>query len=268
MKIFFKKYQATGNDFVLLDWNPDLNLHLTEKVIHRMCDRRFGIGADGLILVKYKEGQRPEMIYYNSDGRIGSFCGNGSRAFAKYLYDAGKIRDNEWFEFKAYDGLHKARIRNKNSSFIDLVMSDVCQIQTDGESYILDSGSPHYVCWKNDLENVDVVQEGRKIRYSAPFKEKGINVNFVSEVTSHNILKVKTYERGVEDMTYSCGTGVVASVIAWAVKNNIKQGKKSVQVPGGSLEVSFDYLNNCFTNIILSGPAEKCFEGIYELQIP
>lgn len=269
MELSFFKYQATGNDFVIVDlihWKNFLGAELIRKI----CHRRFGIGADGFIAVKSHQNNLLEMIYYNSDGNIGSMCGNGGRAFLKFLYDQNIIPSETWIEFMAYDGPHHGRVRHAstNEFLVELKMNDVNDIQKLNNDFILDTGSPHFVHFVNKLDAIDVVKKGRCIRYSDRFKEKGINVNFVSEDAEiPNCIHLKTYERGVEDMTWSCGTGAVASVISLAEKNKIEAGCIEVQVPGGTLNVSFKKNNqtNSYHDIILSGPAEFVFKGMYEI---
>jgi diaminopimelate epimerase len=269
MELPFSKYHATGNDFVIADfilWES----YLKTDIIRKICHRRFGIGADGFIAVKKNQSKPHEMIYYNSDGNIGSMCGNGGRAFLKFLFDQNIIPPEIWVEFLAYDGPHQGRIcyDSENNLIVELKMSQVSGIQKLNNDFILDTGSPHFVHFVNKLHSIDVVKEGRKIRYSDRFKEKGINVNFVSvDAENPNCIHLKTYERGVEDMTWSCGTGAVASVLSWAEKNALESGNVQVQVPGGTLMVSFKKNNqtNSYQDIVLSGPAEFVFKGVYEV---
>lgn len=271
MELPFFKYQATGNDFVIVDLIPWENFLGTE-IIRKICHRRFGIGADGFIAVKSHPNKLLEMIYYNSDGNIGSMCGNGGRAFLKFLHDQKIIPSETWIEFLAFDGPHHGRVRHasKNEFMVELKMNDVKDVEKLNNDFILDTGSPHFVHFVNQLDAIDVVKEGRCIRYSDKFKEKGINVNFVSEdVEIPHCIHLKTYERGVEDMTWSCGTGAVASVLSWAEKNNIDSDTVQVQVPGGILIVSYkkNHKTNSYQNIILSGPAEFVFKGVYEITV-
>jgi diaminopimelate epimerase len=269
MELPFFKYQATGNDFVMADfivWER----YLRSDIIRKICHRRFGIGADGFIAVKINQNKPHEMIYYNSDGNIGSMCGNGGRAFLKFLHDQKIIPSETWIEFLAYDGPHHGRVHYdaKNELLVELKMNHVNDIQKLNNDFILDTGSPHFVHFVNELDAIDVVKEGRNIRYSDRFKEKGINVNFVSEDAEiPNCIHLKTYERGVEDMTWSCGTGAVASVLSWAEKKTLESGNVQVQVPGGSLMVSFKKNNqtNSYQDIVLSGPAAFVFKGVYEV---
>lgn len=233
--------------------------------IARLCHRRFGIGADGLILLEESSTCDFKMVYYNSDGNEGSMCGNGGRcitAFAQYLGIAG---DNTTFE--AIDGIHEAaRITSESGQpVIALKMKDVNAIKKVNGSVVLDTGSPHYVTFCDDISIIDVITEGRKIRNSGLYKAEGINVNFIA--ANNNGFTIKTYERGVEDETYSCGTGTVAAAIAL-----VSEGRASEKSPvkfqsaGGTLEVSFERKENHYTNIFLTGPATQVFEGFFEIE--
>lgn len=259
MKYHFYKYQGTGNDFVIID-NRDGKIELTQEQVHLICDRRFGIGADGLMLLNSLEGYDFQMVYYNSDGNPGTMCGNGGRCLTKFAYDQG-IRP-EKYRFLASDGLHLAELGNLG--WIHLKMKDVDNITILHGDSILDTGSPHYVKHVNHVHDINVVEEGREIRYSKAFEEKGINVNFV-ETTDKNII-VRTYERGVEDETFSCGTGVTACALVFAHNEN-GFNRIEVQTKGGHLAVEFDKLDDTrFENIWLCGPADFVFSGEIELE--
>jgi diaminopimelate epimerase len=259
MNYHFYKYQGTGNDFVIMD-NRDGKIQLSEEQVHMICDRRFGIGADGLMLLNKKEGYDFEMIYYNSDGRPGSMCGNGGRCLTKFAYDQGMR--SEKFKFIATDGEHLAELGNLG--WIHLKMKDVSSITNFHGDSILDTGSPHYIKQVTDIYKIDAVAEGRDIRYSKSFEEKGINVNFV-ESTDKNII-VRTYERGVEDETFSCGTGVTAAALVFAHNEN-GFNRIEVQTKGGHLAVEFNKIDeNLFENIWLCGPADFVFSGEIELE--
>ena len=207
MLINFYKYQGTGNDFIILDAREQ-NIQLTEEQIRLLCHRRFGIGADGLMIYLNREGYDFEMKYYNADGRDGSMCGNGGRCIIKFAYSLGLHK--ELYHFIAADGEHEAEI--DLNGWIRLKMNDVSKVNSDGAEYILDTGSPHLVKYVNDLEDYRVTDEGKEIRYNETYKEEGINVNFVETINDHTIF-VRTYERGVEAETWSCGTGVTASAL-------------------------------------------------------
>lgn len=259
MKFHFYKYQGTGNDFVIMD-NRDGKIKLTEEQVHLICDRRFGIGGDGLMLLNQKDGYDFEMIYYNSDGRPGSMCGNGGRCLTKFAYDQG-IRPDR-YKFIATDGEHLAEMGNKG--WIHLKMKDVNSITNLHGDSILDTGSPHYIKQVAEVSKLDAVEEGRSIRYSKTFEEKGINVNFV-EPTDKNII-VRTYERGVEDETYSCGTGVTAAALVFAHNEN-GFNRIEVQTKGGYLAVEYDKVGDeKFENIWLCGPADFVFSGEIDIE--
>lgn len=260
MSIPFYKYQGTGNDFVVIDNRT--TIYLTRKdteQIERMCNRRFGIGADGLILLQNHPDYDFEMVYFNSDGRESSMCGNGGRcivAFAKFL----GIFD-EKTSFLAIDGPHEGVI-NPDGNWVELKMGNVETVEKGEGFYYLNTGSPHYVCFVNELEKVDVFQEGRAIRYSERFKKEGTNVNFIQKKDKG--IAVATYERGVEDETLSCGTGVTAAAIAYYLeKPDISRMEVPIQAKGGDLKVRFEKNRVGFKEVWLSGPAIRVFEGIY-----
>lgn len=254
----FHKYQGAGNDFILLDQRAEQYLQRGDaELIRRWCDRRFGIGADGLILLQRREGYDFEMIYFNADGGEGSMCGNGGRCIAAFAHYLGIFQ--ETCRFLAVDGAHEARLLP--DGWVELRLGDVAEVE-QGDGYcFLDTGSPHYVRFVENLQGLDVVGEGRAIRYSARFRAQGTNVNFV-EVREHG-LAVATYERGVEDETLACGTGVTAAAIAHYQQKASTSGPQrvSIQAKGGQLEVRFEPHGAGFTQVWLAGPAERVFEG-------
>jgi diaminopimelate epimerase len=259
MKINFFKYQGTGNDFVLLDNRSGSFDSKNTKLVSFLCDRRMGIGADGLMLLENHPDPAVDftMRYYNSDGNEASMCGNGGRCIAAFAVHLGVIKNTDLYSFEAVDGMHQAAYKN---GIVSLKMSDVKSVKTGDAYYFLDTGSPHYVAHKNNIEDINIVEFGRNIRYSDEFKPGGTNVNVVEEI-SHNHIKVRTYERGVEDETYSCGTGVVASAISTYIKDKQTQSFV-ITVKGGQLQVSFEGKpENGFHNIWLTGPATFVFEG-------
>lgn len=258
MDIQFHKYQGAGNDFILIDHRTDASKNIDNSTVKQLCDRRFGIGADGLMLLLNHADFDFEMVYYNADGNLGSMCGNGGRcivAFAKHL----GIIDRE-ANFLAVDGPHYAKI-SESGTWVDLQMINVNQIERDGNAYVLNTGSPHYVVEVANLKQLDVYAKGKEIRNNETYKEKGINVNFVEDRGDH--LFVRTFERGVEDETYACGTGATAVALAMA-KHLHQTGhiETAIEVLGGKLNIKFDYNGKEFNNIFLCGPAEKVFEGI------
>ncbi len=257
MLLRFYKYQGTGNDFILADNRSNEYSTLQTDQIRRLCDRRFGIGADGLMLLNEKQGYDFEMKYYNADGREGSMCGNGGRCITKFAYHLG-IHRNE-YKFIAADGEHEAEI--DMDGIVSLKMKDVDIIRKLHNDFTLDTGSPHYIKLVNDVMDIDVYKKGRDIRYSKDFEQDGINVNFV-ELADQDKIIVRTYERGVEDETYSCGTGVTAAALV-CYHNENGFNEVEVKTLGGTLTVEFDRLEgDRYTNIWLCGPAEKVFEGI------
>ncbi len=258
MIIPFYKYQGTGNDFIILD-NRDGIFQLTHEQIKHACDRRFGIGADGLMMLSTKQGFDFEMKYYNADGREGSMCGNGGRCLTRFAADMGILKDA--YHFIAVDGEHESMLTEHN--WIKLKMKNVSSIQRHHGNQILNTGSPHYIISTPDVMKINVFREGREIRYSKDFESEGINVNFV-ENDERNII-VRTYERGVEDETYSCGTGVTAAALIFA-HNDSGFNRIEVQTKGGHLAVEFEKKGEqIFTDIWLCGPAVFVFNGEMEL---
>lgn len=253
MKLTFYKYQGTGNDFIMVD---DRNKSFDQdniQLVSRLCDRKFGIGADGLILIRNRDGYDFEMIYFNPDGTQ-SMCGNGARcavAFSQYL---GIISGSG--EFLAIDGPHVGRY---NDGQVELGMSPVDGILREGDDYFVDTGSPHHVRFVDQVNEYSVVEIGKQIRYSSRYSPLGSNVNFVSKISADRIY-VRTYERGVENETLSCGTGVTASALVFGFLNGIDQ--INIQTPGGNLGVSFTLgPNGGFQSIFLTGPAVQVFQG-------
>jgi diaminopimelate epimerase len=259
MQLEFYKYQGTGNDFILFD-NRAGKVSLADEDIAKLCHRRFGIGADGLMLLESEPGVDFRMVYFNSDGRQSSMCGNGGRcitAFAKHL---GIVSNKA--RFMAIDGLHEAAIDSEEK--ISLKMQEVKQVEQGDDYFYLNTGSPHYVKISSGVEDMDVVTEGRKIRYNDRFSQEGTNVNFLEK--RDDGLFVRTYERGVEDETYSCGTGVTAAALVAAL-TGISTGRNScmIKTRGGELEVTFEkVLEQNFYNIWLKGPAVMVFKGSLE----
>lgn len=261
MQVKFYKYQGTGNDFILADNRTGNYSFLSTDQIRRLCDRRFGIGADGLMLLNQKSGYDFEMKYYNADGREGSMCGNGGRCITKFAWHLG-IHRNE-YKFIAADGDHEAEI--DTDGIISLKMKDVDRIQKVHGDFILNTGSPHYIKLVNDVMDIDVYKKGRDVRYSKDFEQEGINVNFVEQAGDDKII-VRTYERGVEDETYSCGTGVTAAAIV-CYHNENGFNEVEVKTLGGTLTVEFDrHDEEHYANIWLCGPAEKVFEGTVDIK--
>ncbi len=260
MKLHFYKYQGTGNDFIILDNRNGQYSSISKEQVNRLCERRFGIGADGLMMLNQRDGYDFEMKYFNADGGESSMCGNGGRCLVKFAYNMG-IRKN-MYHFIASDGPHDAEIDADGQ--VSLKMKDVGSIAEFGTDFLLDTGSPHYVKFINDVTGYDVFKKGHDIRYSGDFAEKGINVNFVQQKNDHEII-VRTYERGVENETWSCGTGVTAAALV-CYHNETGYNDVTVFTKGGKLTVEYDRSNDeSYSNIFLCGPAEKVYEGDVEL---
>ena len=256
MEITFYKYQGTGNDFILIDNRENNLLEIAEKKIRNLCDRKFGIGADGFIILNKKEGYDFEMIYHNADGSESTMCGNGGRCMIQFAYDLG-IHKTEYI-FLAVDGPHTAAIDTEKK--VRLKMQDVTSVETHASYSILNTGSPHYVKFENDVRHIDVAKEGAEIRYSKAFEHTGVNVNFVENTGPYNIY-VRTYERGVEGETLSCGTGVTAAALVSA-HNDRGFNELQITTNGGELSVEFNKIDDDnFTDIFLIGPAKFVFKG-------
>ncbi|MEN7550279.1 diaminopimelate epimerase [Rapidithrix thailandica] len=259
MLVNFYKYQGTGNDFVIIDDREEQFDIANYQLVNWLCHRRFGIGADGLILLRNAEGYDFRMVYFNADGHEGSMCGNGGRcivAFAKFL----GIFDKQT-SFIAVDGPHQAFVKE---GLVHLKMGNVEEIETGKDFFFMDTGSPHYIQFVKNIEDIDVVKEGQKIRYNDRFAAEGTNVNFVQK-SDNNSIKVRTYERGVEDETLSCGTGVTASAIA--ANQQGMQSPIDVEALGGNLQIAFQQTNHLYQDIYLTGPAQQVFKGTIDTQL-
>lgn len=251
----FVKYQGTGNDFVLIDDRTQTFPAADQAFVERLCHRRFGIGADGLILLQNDSEYDFRMVYFNSDGAEGSMCGNGGRCIVRFAHDLGLF--DQKTRFIAVDGEHLAEVDSEN---ISLKMTNVSGVEKRDGLTFLNTGSPHVVQFVDDLESLDVVAEGRAIRYSATFQPGGTNANF-AQVLNNQTLFVRTYERGVEDETYSCGTGVTAVALV-AHQQLGMSSPVHIQTIGGNLRVSFQSKgNDTFEDIYLIGPAKRVFAG-------
>lgn len=262
MQIHFHKYQGTGNDFIMIDdRHQAFPLH-NEALIAKLCNRRFGIGADGLILLQHNESYDFRMIYFNADGKEGSMCGNGGRCTVKFAFHLGVFGDKT--TFMAVDGEHEAFIDTQNK--VHLKMNDMQNIEENQDHFFLDTGSPHYVAFVENLNDFAVFKEGKKVRYNERFKNEGTNVNFIEKLNPQSI-QVRTYERGVEAETFSCGTGVTAAALVTYVKEGM-QSPIDIQTLGGNLQISFrEKTTHNFQDIFLIGPAEKVFEGTFEVSL-
>lgn len=258
-KIKFYKYQGTGNDFVLIDNRNGAFDNITTPIVETICHRRFGVGADGLMMLEPSENSAFTMRYFNSDGRESTMCGNGGRCIAAFAVHLGVVPADNLFSFTAIDGQHDAVLHD---DIVSLKMVDVDGIEVKEDGVFLDTGSPHFIRFVDNPGEIDVYKEGSYWRNHSRFSPNGTNVNFVGTPENGKIV-MRTFERGVEDETWSCGTGAVASAIASSVKSG---GGNSyiMKVPGGELTVSFEPAGNKkFTDIWLQGPAKYVFEGTF-----
>ncbi len=272
MTIPFYKYQGTGNDFVMIDQREKQYLNKTDtEIIKKLCDRRFGIGGDGLMFLQHKEGYDFEMVYFNADGTEGSMCGNGGRCLTAFAHFLGVFKEK--CTFIAIDGAHEAIVKKSRKSahlgkslWIELKMIDVAfkGIEQGNDYFLMNTGSPHYVVFTEDLTDIDVYENGRAIRYSERLAKEGVNVNFVEIIKKgkNKGIEVATYERGVEDETFSCGTGVTAAAIAFHLKKGAAT-EVPILTKGGQLEVKFskNTEREAFENVWLCGPATQVFKG-------
>ncbi len=261
MTIPFEKYQGAGNDFIMIDQRTHQHIkHNDQAQIALLCDRRFGIGADGLILLENEQGYDFKMVYFNSDGQPSSMCGNGGRCIVAYAKALGLI--NSKCKFLAVDGPHDALVRS--DGLVELQMQDVTAIEMGPDYFYLNTGSPHFIRFAEDAHLVDVVHEGQKVRYNDRFRAEGTNVNFVS-LTEEGGLAIATYERGVEDETLACGTGVTAAAIADYLQRTQKPNSGIWEIPvkakGGQLWVRFQPEPNAFKDIWLISPAKAVYKG-------
>jgi diaminopimelate epimerase len=253
----FWKFHGNGNDFIMID-NRDGSFEDKQEQVALLCDRHFGIGADGLISLQKATAADFNMRYYNSDGAEGSMCGNGGRCIVAFAHMLGLINNNA--TFTAIDGRHLAKLlqAEDNTWQISLKMKDVDNAGID----FSDTGSPHHLEYVDDLQQDDLMLHGKQIRYSKEYQNiGGVNVNFIKAMPG--IIQMRTYERGVEAETLSCGTGTTAVALSYALKNNMDSGPLSIESPGGKLIVDFQRTGNSFTNVWLTGAATNVFKGFY-----
>ncbi|NNF33226.1 MAG: diaminopimelate epimerase [Saprospiraceae bacterium] len=258
-KVKFYKYQGTGNDFIILDqWDKEYNL--TTDDIAYLCDRRMGIGADGLMYLRKASGVDFVMIYFNADGNESTMCGNGGRCISSLFFS--RMNKSE-ARFQAIDGLHYSKLLKHGH--VSLHMSDVKEIKDESGGYFLNTGSPHIVLIKENVETMDVEESGSVIRFSPTYADEGVNVNFM-EIDPSNVL-VRTYERGVEGETLSCGTGVTACAIVAGMINARLSGSKGIEIKtkGGILKVNYQKHEEMVTDIWLTGPTQQVFTGEIEI---
>ena len=256
--INFSKFHGAGNDFIMINAIKN-EIVLSEELIFKMCDRRTGIGADGLIILMHSDNHDFRMKYYNCDGKESTFCGNGGRCIAAFAHQQGIIKNEATYE--AVDGIHKAKVTETSSNeyLVELTMRDIMSYKLDDDSLLIDTGSPHYVKKVMNLDSMDVNAEGAKIRYDKNISSDGVNVDFL--LNDNGNIRIRTYERGVENETLACGTGVTASAMAaslWYGGNDI-----DIYTQIAKLNVRFDKENNTFKNVVLTGPAAHVFDGIF-----
>jgi diaminopimelate epimerase len=261
MQFSLKKYQGTGNDFVIIDNRKNLFDKNNLEAIQFICNRKFGVGSDGLILIEDHNKYDFNMVFFNPDGSQ-SFCGNGSRCAVQFAYDLGIIK-KEHTEFTSTDGWHEAYVKENN--IVKLKMNDVTNIISHTDFDFMNTGSPHYVAFKSNLNDLDLMTEGSKVRYAKAYESiGGTNVNFIAQ--NENSYEVRTYERGVENETLSCGTGVTACALSIALKNNIPSGEVAIHTKGGKLTVAFKKVSETsFEDIWLQGPATFVFDGVIDI---
>ena len=258
MDIKFSKYQGTGNDFIIINNISNFFPKDDNKLISKLCDRKFGIGADGLILIDNHSSLPFEMTYYNSDGFIGSMCGNGARCSVHFSFLNKIIKSKT--KFNAFDGVHNGIV---DHDVINISMSDVIDFEKYEDYLFIDTGSPHLVKYVQDVNSIDLINVSQKIQHSNQFNE-GVNVNFISK-SSDNSFQIRTYERGVEDETLSCGTGAVAAAIALNILSLADSSEINLKTKGGLLNIKFKKSKNKYTDIYLSGKVEKVFDGIIKV---
>jgi diaminopimelate epimerase len=254
----FSKFHGAGNDFIMINAIKN-EIVLSEELIFKMCDRRTGIGADGLIILMHSDNHDFRMRYYNCDGKESTFCGNGGRCIAAFAHQQGIIKKEATYE--AVDGIHKAKVTetSPNEYLVELTMRDILSYKLDENSLLIDTGSPHYVKKVVHLDSMDVNAEGAKIRYDKDISTDGVNVDFL--LNDNGNIRIRTYERGVENETLACGTGVTASAMAaslWYGGNDI-----DIYTQIAKLNVRFDRDNNTFKNVVLTGPAAHVFDGMF-----
>jgi len=264
MLVHFSKYHGTGNDFVMIDGRDQETGRLDTEVIRRLCDRRFGIGGDGLIILENSRHFDFTMRYFNADGREGTMCGNGGRCITAFARSLGLLDTHTTFE--GIDGTHEASILPNGEIRLKLVNVNGIKELEDG--YLLDTGSPHFVKQVDKLKTLDVEREGAEIRHQTRFGEGGVNVNFMEAGPDEGQIAVRTFERGVEAETWSCGTGVTAAAITSCFQSGSDKNSYDVQTRGGRLNVSFNTEDHGhFTEIYLSGPALHVYDGSIDIVV-
>ena len=261
MKIDFFKYEGTGNDFVIID-NRELTFQKNDKtLIQNICDRKKGVGADGLILLENHDELDFSMIYFNADGSESGFCGNGSRCITHLSNNLNIINDNA--KFNAIDGIHESKITNGRISvkMNDILKSEIFKYNDKYSTTFVDTGSPHLIRIYENIDSIDIVKEARELKLIYSEYTDGLNINFCQ--ISDSKIKLRTYERGVEDETLSCGTGAVASAVFLKDSGLVSNDKIEILMKGGLLSVELNKEKNLFSDIWLSGEVNMVFKGGY-----
>ena len=261
MEINFSKYNGAGNDFILID-DRDSLINDNKSLINYLCDRHFGVGADGIIILKESNNCDFEILHYTSDGNLGSLCGNGSRCAVLFAYN--KDITGRKTVFNAFDGIHSAEILE--NGLIKMEMKLNSDIVNNSYGTFTDTGSPHLVIEKDDTDKLDVCNEGRAIRYNDFYKKEGVNVNFIEKI-SDDQFKIRTYERGVENETLACGTGSTASAICMNFLGRTKRSNITMKCKGGDLNVQFNLSERGYQEISITGPAKLVYEGTIKVKI-
>lgn len=263
--IDFYKYQGTGNDFICID-NRSRPIKLSRPRIKQLCHRRYGIGADGLILLEETDGYDFKMVYYNADGRESSMCGNGGRCITLFAHKLGLVKER--YHFLAADGPHESLLVDEEQ--VDLKMQDVNDVEKLADGWFINTGSPHHMTYVIDLEKLDLVKEAWSIRYNDKYRDEGVNVNFLCINDQEKGLSMRTYERGVENETMSCGTGVTAAALVSYEAGKVKDTQLTIHTPGGDLQVRFKPLGKGkgYSDIWLQGPVGFVFRGCFDCEEP
>lgn len=261
MKLEFYKYHGAGNDFIMIDSRNAEEKVFSLEIVKHLCDRHLGIGADGLILLLEDESTDFRMKYFNSDGKEGTMCGNGGRCIAAFARDLGIIKDKT--VFSGIDGLHNAFFSGQET--VDLQMIDIKEVKRFDDGFLINTGSPHFVCFNDSIQHINVFEEGREMRHQERFSASGANINFV-EIIDNNSFKIRTYERGVENETLACGTGSVASAISSYIKHKTDKSSYIIEAIGGQLEVRFKAnMDGSYSDVWLKGPVKFVFRGEIDL---
>ena len=266
MSLPFAKIHGAGNDFVLVD-DRDGRWAAAERadLIAALCARHTGVGADGMIFYR-QPAATPQMVYYNADGAPSSFCGNGARCFVAFLRALGVVGEGRSFDFDANDGLHIGAALPHDRARVSMRIAGKVERLTATDDRV-DTGSPHFIRWVAALPEGDITVPARAIRYGAAYAKTGINVNYVVDGGDDG-LAIRTYERGVEDETLACGTGVTAAALSFAERRALTGAAEvRVRALGGELTVGFERsAEGVLADVWLEGPAEEVYRGAIDLE--